>query len=559
MTHPYNIHPLALSPQHYVLARGGLVLAPLRVDEDVSEGTSKVQGTGSIQTAGHKKSVQDSQLELVGSVQVARHKKSVQDSQLELVGFVQVASRKTASHESLFAANSFLQAQRFKASSRGTLLSSQGILEVSVHKNTWTKPEIAGSGLVQTTSYYSVAGEHEVEIAVIGAIGTTGTRKAVAEFQAELVGSVQTESRKQVKGQAASTGTGKVESSGLRIAVQGVDLVAVGSVQVSGKKLTETETELADIGLVFSAGIKTTLQSVQIAGKTSIQTSGHEVVAGEHISQVKGKGSILTAGTKAGLWGTLLSQAGSVHTSFTKKTKAQFLVTGLVNLQVLAAKNSSHFAQIQGQSAADVLASKDILQGTAIVIGTGLVTVSGFKASVHSPVISGTVRIETEADIHIIETAEYEVEIGGQTGIYLAGLKRARAPPYAPIITGSVSTAAWTWARDPQGTATIAGTVALATQGIKRSERSFFHAAQPELQVDAFRSGFRTVLVAGLLQLFTSGVFVDLIRPVLNISLEFSWQEHKLEFSWQEHKLAITQTRYSLAPQTTKTDIEVDQ
>ena len=141
-------------------------------------GTSNVQGIGSIQTAGHKKSAQDSQLELVGSVQVAGHKKSVQDSQLELAGFVQVASRKTAGHDSLFAANSFLQAQRFKASSRGTLLSSQGILEVSGYKNTWTKPEIAGSGLVQTTGYHPVAGEHEVEIAVIGAIIAQGEKSS---------------------------------------------------------------------------------------------------------------------------------------------------------------------------------------------------------------------------------------------------------------------------------------------------------------------------------------------------------------------------------------------
>ena len=29
MTHPYNIHPLALSPQHYLLARAGFVVAPL--------------------------------------------------------------------------------------------------------------------------------------------------------------------------------------------------------------------------------------------------------------------------------------------------------------------------------------------------------------------------------------------------------------------------------------------------------------------------------------------------------------------------------------------------
>lgn len=29
----YNIHPLALSPQHYLLARAGFVMAPLRVEE----------------------------------------------------------------------------------------------------------------------------------------------------------------------------------------------------------------------------------------------------------------------------------------------------------------------------------------------------------------------------------------------------------------------------------------------------------------------------------------------------------------------------------------------
>ena len=37
MTHPYNIHPLALSPQHYLLARAGYVISPLGIRYSLNE------------------------------------------------------------------------------------------------------------------------------------------------------------------------------------------------------------------------------------------------------------------------------------------------------------------------------------------------------------------------------------------------------------------------------------------------------------------------------------------------------------------------------------------
>ena len=45
----YNIHPLALSPTHYLLARAGFVLAPLRVEEVEPVGNIQIFLDGSWQ------------------------------------------------------------------------------------------------------------------------------------------------------------------------------------------------------------------------------------------------------------------------------------------------------------------------------------------------------------------------------------------------------------------------------------------------------------------------------------------------------------------------------